>query len=134
MQELTPSVDFVPHSRIANLKGDVLYDYIIDKVSEEKILLIETGLEPTERLSLIQRGMERYSTNFTGIKMLIIKVQGERIGKFFKSKNTGGSLLLVAPASTLIDQSQEGDFSIKIKPKKKGKKKTRKKKKLIVAK
>ena len=115
MQKLTSSVDFISHAQIAGLHGVSLYDYLLDQVSEEKVLLIEAGLNPNEQLALVQRGMERYSSDFSGVKMLALKMQGASRNKFFKSKNKRADLLLVAPASTLIEQSKGGNFSIKLK-------------------
>jgi hypothetical protein len=106
------SIDYIPSSILIGLNQDELCEFILDKVNHDRVLLIERALDPDKRLALIQKGLERFSDEFIGVKLLQIDIKTDGQG-FFRSKSNACTLLLVAPGNAHIDQSEEGDFSVK---------------------
>lgn len=106
------SIDFLPATLTEDLQGDELFTFILDRVTRDRVLLLEKDLDPEARMLLIARGLERFSDEFIGVKLMQIDIKAES-GGFFRSKQLASSLLLVAPGNATIEQSEDGDFSVR---------------------
>jgi hypothetical protein len=70
--------EFIQHKEIKQLNSSRLLARILNCVKENKIVLLESKLEPEERMQLIKMAMEQVDNNFTGIELLALNVDSEK--------------------------------------------------------
>lgn len=95
------------------MNKEELFDFILDRVASDRVLMLEESLNPEKRLELVQKGMERFSEDFIGLKMILIGIKTERQG-IFRSKGTSNPIFLIAPGNAIVNQLQNGEVSVKI--------------------
>ncbi|MBI2667439.1 DUF2073 domain-containing protein [Candidatus Woesearchaeota archaeon] len=66
------TLQFLPYSEIESLSSGSKIKKILNLVRENKIVLIEGRLKPTEETDLIQRTMEYVGKSFKGIELCTI--------------------------------------------------------------
>ena len=107
------SLDFIPSNVTNEMSDEELYDFILDRVATDRVLMLENGLDPEKRLELIQKGLERFSEDFIGLKMVLIGIKTERQG-IFRSKEVSNPIFLIAPGNAVVNQFPNGEISVKI--------------------
>jgi len=78
---------FVPYHEIESLDSDQRIQKLLKLAKEDKIILMQGRLEPTEETQLIQKTMEQISKKFKGIEICTIYPQEKSeqfIGKLRK--------------------------------------------------
>lgn len=105
-------LEFVTSNKIENLEGEELYDFIVDRINENSILVLEKDLDAIERMELIARGLERATSGiYAGIKVVEIKVSTGS-GGFLRGKSRDLQFNLITPGNSQIEQKEEGYYSI----------------------
>lgn len=106
-------LEFVTSSKIENLEGEEFYDFIVDRINENSILVLEKDLDAIERMELIARGLERATSGiYAGIKVVEIKVSTGSSGGFLRGKPRDLQFNLITPGNSQIEQKEEGYYSI----------------------
>lgn len=105
-------LEFLTSGRIGSLEKQEFYDMIIEKINQNRILVIEKDLDPMEKMELIAHGLE-YAKNglYPGIKMLEISVSVGSHG-FLRNNHKDIIFNLITPGSSEIDQKEDGHYSI----------------------
>jgi hypothetical protein len=103
---LNIELEFISSDVLDERKGDEKMKYILDKVRENKILVMEDSLSSTEEANLIEATMKSISERFSGIEVSTLREKSEtgireRLIKLLGGR-TGG-LTVVGP-SRLIKQ------------------------------
>jgi len=85
-------------------------DYIIDRILEGKVLLLEEALTPEEQLTLIKKVMEKADVeNFKGIEMAFYP-EKKRTGLFSKIFGKKSSrVMLVGPSKLISEIRKRGE-------------------------
>ena len=111
-------VDFIPFTETQELTLDEKTKYIIDRVSKNRVLVIENGLSPEEEFSLIEQTMDTIDYDkFSGIRL--VSFDGGEIAKksrfFNKSTKMKSLFTIVAPDSAVkIIKDERGILSLRI--------------------
>ena len=71
------TLQFIPHSNIANLSSEERIKKLIGIVKDEKIILLEGRLREEEETELIKKTMEAITEKFTGIELGVIYPRGK---------------------------------------------------------
>ena len=71
------TLQFIPHSNIANLSSEERIKKLISIVKDEKIILLEGRLKEEEETELIKKTMEAITEKFTGIELGVIYPRGK---------------------------------------------------------
>lgn len=109
-------LEFISSGILDEKKGDDKMKYILDKVRENKILVLEESLSSTEEAKLIEATMKSISEKFSGIEVSTLREKTEsgikeRLIKLLGGK-TGG-LTVIGP-SKLIKQIKKEPQRISI--------------------
>lgn len=112
-------VDFVPYTETQYLSLDEKVNYILSKVTQRRILVLEKGLSPEEELRLIRKTMNRIDyTDFIGIKLISFD-GGEALRRaklFGKNSSKNKAFTIVAPDGAVdVLKDERGILSIRIK-------------------
>ncbi len=110
---MVPVIEFVPTDFLRRLKSDKRAEFIIEQTKQGRILLLEMGLSPEERLVLMQKAMEQYDETFIGIKLHELSVR-TKSGGLIRQKEFVSNILLVAPGDAEITQKDHGILSVGI--------------------
>mgnify|MGYP001583678745 CR=1 FL=1 len=99
-------LEFITSDVLDSHDGEQKMDFILDKIKENKILVVEGSLSSTEEAKLIEATMRSITDKFTGIEVSTLRDKTEtgikeRIIKLLGGK-TGG-LTVIGP-SKLIKQ------------------------------
>ena len=109
-------LEFISSQVIENLKGEEKMAYILERIKENKILVVEGSLSSTEEAKLIEATMKDISDKFPGIEVSTLRDKAEsgfreKIIKLLGGK-TGG-LTVIGP-SKLIKQIKKEPQRISI--------------------
>ena len=66
------TIEYIPYAEIANLDVDSKIRRLLKTVKENKIVLMQGRLKPSEEAELIQRTMEDVSRTFKGIELCTV--------------------------------------------------------------
>ncbi len=106
-------LEFITARKIKNLDSSELIDFIIDRVMDDKILLMEKTFTPEEKLDLLTKGLTNAQTKTSkGINMVQIPIETKTSGKL-RSKTTQIQFNLFAPGTSQIDQQEDGHYCVK---------------------
>ncbi|OLS20580.1 MAG: hypothetical protein HeimC2_36630 [Candidatus Heimdallarchaeota archaeon LC_2] len=106
------NLEFITSQKIDTYDKDQLYDYIVDKILDNSILVLEKNLDPMERMELIAHGLGRATDGiYPGVKLVNITVSAGTSG-FLRSKARDIHFNLITPGNSTIEQKEEGHFSI----------------------
>ena len=91
--------------------GNNKLDYIIDKILEGKVLLLEEGLTPEEQLTLIKKAMEKVDIDkFKGIEMAFYPEEQKKYGIFAKIlKKKISRVKLIGPSDVISEIRRKGN-------------------------
>lgn len=99
------TIEFIPYHTFKNFNREEKIKKIIEKVKDEKLLLIEGILEDAEKKELIMKSMEEFNFKFKGIEIETIPYQANSFFDKIKLsflrmlyKNRVG-LTIIGPAS-----------------------------------
>jgi uncharacterized protein len=87
-------LQFISFSEIENLDSNKRVEKLLKMVKENKIVLIEGKIRPTEEAMLIQKTMEHIDKNFTGIEIATIQPKTDKDAWFLKMKKAFINFLL----------------------------------------
>lgn len=116
------SVDFVPKQQLSELETEELVTYLVNKVKDCSILVIEEGLDHHQEMSIIEETMANIDhKRFSGVKMVTFETNktADRGGGIFgrKPTTTAGRYTILAPSGLVnILQSAGGRVSIRVTP------------------
>ncbi|MEM4500278.1 MAG: DUF2073 domain-containing protein [Candidatus Woesearchaeota archaeon] len=105
MEKIT--LEFIPYSTLKRLSKEERLKKIIEKLKNEKILLIEGKLDNEEKKELIVQAMQSFNFKFKGIEIETIdyspenfadKIKYSFVNLFFKNKM---GLTIIGPASVI---------------------------------
>lgn len=106
-------LEFVTERKIENLTSSELIDFIIERVMENRILLLEKDFEPEEKLELMAKGLMNAETDTSvGINMVQIPIEARSTGRL-RNKPTKIQFNLFAPGTSKVDQMEDGHYEIK---------------------
>lgn len=71
------TIEFIPYQTFKNFKKEEKIKKIIEKVKDEKLLLIEGILEDSEKKELIIKSMDEFNFKFKGIEIETIHYQAD---------------------------------------------------------
>lgn len=71
-------LQFMPFSEIENLDSNKRVEKLLKLVKENKIVLIEGKIRPTEEAMLIQKTMEHIDKTFTGIEIATVHPKSDK--------------------------------------------------------
>lgn len=129
------TLQFVPYSEIEGLGSAKRVHKLIDKVKENKIVLLEGRLKREEEADLIEIAMEEVDNKFKGIELAVIDPKKEKAGFFSSIKSSMTNMLLgdrqgftiIGPATVVKEIKNDPDkielFTNENKRKKSSKKK-----------
>ncbi|MCD6502960.1 MAG: DUF2073 domain-containing protein [Euryarchaeota archaeon] len=91
--------------------GNNKLDYIIDRILEGKVLLLEECLSPEEQLLLIRKAMEKVDVEkFKGIEMAFYPEEPKKSGFLAKIlKRKSSRVMLVGPSNLISEVRRKGD-------------------------
>lgn len=105
-------LELITENRVSNLPLTELIEFVLDKVMDNSILLVERKLDAEERMEIMKRGLEVASNRTSmGLKMLNFSVKKEISGRI-RNKVEEVYFNLFAPGSSVIQQEDDGHFSI----------------------
>ena len=105
-------IELITSSRVEDLPISNLYGYILDKVENDRIVILEKSLDAQQQMELIALGLERVSKeSYAGISFVPFFVTTHVNGRF-KAKPQELQFNLIAPASSIIEETSEGVFSV----------------------
>jgi hypothetical protein len=107
------SISLVSKKKLGSMSAREKVSYILDEVKQDKILVLEVGLDPKEEASLIERTMVEIDPDaFIGIEMESYKEEpGRDIFGRFKARASIGqraSMTVVGPADRLRTIRKDG--------------------------
>ena len=110
-------LQFMPYSEIESLDSQKRVDKLLKIVKENKIVLIEGKLRPTEEAMLIQKTMEEIDKNFTGVEIATVQPKSESDKWFVKMRKVFINFLLkyqsgmtvIGPASVVKEIKKNPD-------------------------
>jgi len=125
------TLQFVPHSEIANLNSEKKVQKLLKIVREEKIILLEGKLYSNEKSDLIRKTMEQIDDKFKGIEIEELDTESKDKAFFNKVRtifinfilgNRRG-LTIIGPATIIKEIKKDPDkiqlFTEEIRKKKK---------------
>lgn len=104
-------LDFISNAKFEKMNSIEKIRYIIDEVKKNKIIILESGLDPKEETKLIEMTMIEISDTFLGIEIeSCYKKEDSRsiFGKFFSKKNN--KLTIIGPANMIKTLKKEKDL------------------------
>ncbi|MHA2028892.1 MAG: OapB/ArvB family protein [Candidatus Kariarchaeaceae archaeon] len=105
-------LEFITSQKIEHLSKTDFFDYIVDRILKNSILVLEKDLNPLERMELIAHGLEKATEGiYPGVKLVNITVSTTNQG-FLRSKAKPIQFNLVTPGNSTIEQKEEGHYSI----------------------
>lgn len=105
-------LEFVTQQRIAGFSKDELYSWIIRRVLDNRILIVERDFKPDERLEILTRGLLTANTETsTGINMIGIPIMSS--GGKLRNRHKKIQFNLFAPGDSIIDQKEDGHYSVR---------------------
>ncbi|MCA1814020.1 MAG: DUF2073 domain-containing protein [Halobacteriales archaeon] len=108
------SISLVSKKKLSAMSSKEKVSYILDEVKQDKILVLEVGLDAREEASLIERTMVEIDPDaFIGIEMESYKDDAPRdiFGRFKKAAGQGSSrasMTVVGPADRLKTIRKDG--------------------------
>ncbi|MBT4334291.1 DUF2073 domain-containing protein [archaeon] len=72
---------YIPYREHSSQGTDEKLNRILDIVKNERVILMEGRLKPTEELELMKRNMEAISKKFSGISLVTINPNQDRLKK-----------------------------------------------------
>lgn len=106
------NLEFITSQKIDTYGKEELYDYIVDRILNNSILVLEKNLDPLERMELIAHGLGRAVDGiYPGVKLVNITVSASASG-FLRNKAKDIHFNLITPGNSSIEQKEEGHFSI----------------------
>jgi hypothetical protein len=106
------SISLVSKKKLNTMSSKEKVSYILDEVKQDKILVLEVGLDPREEASLIERTMVEIDPDaFIGIEMESYKDDAPRdgLGRFLPRPSSGrASMTVVGPADRLKTIRKDG--------------------------
>lgn len=94
-------LEFISSDLLESKKGKEKMDFIIKKIKENKILVIEDSLSPLEEGRLIEETMKQINQEFPGIEVSTLREKTDRgvKGKFIKFLGGRmGGLTVIGPS------------------------------------
>lgn len=105
-------IEFITSSRIAGYTDRHLFDFILDRVLEDKIIVLEKELDYQQQMELIALGLEKTVTDTSvGIKFMPFFVTTQVAG-LIRPKQQEVQFNLIAPGTTSIAENDEGHISV----------------------
>ncbi len=105
-------LEFITENRISHLDSADFFNFVIERVRDNRILVVEKELSHEEKIQLMAKGLEEVSNNSShGINMAQIVVSSESNGRL-RNKRKEVKFNLFAPGSSQIQQEDEGHYSI----------------------
>lgn len=106
------NLEFITSHKIDQFSKTDLYDYIVDRIQKNSILVLEKDLDPLERMELIAHGLEKTIDGvYHGVKLINITVSTGNHG-FLRNKPKEIHFNLITPGNSIIEQKEEGHYSI----------------------
>jgi hypothetical protein len=102
-------VDLIPFSNISNMTPEAKVKFLVDKVQEGKVIVIEGTLEPEEEAMLIESTMKAVTDDFPGIELCTLSGdEYRRIGilnglrdRLLKTLGHRKGIVVVGPAALI---------------------------------
>ncbi len=103
-------MDFIPKKFTVNLSKSEKIKFILERVMDDRIILLEEGLAPTEQLDLVSETMKNITFDeFTGIEVITFNganiLQSSKRGIWKKKSET--KMTMIAPSGK-VSSVQEG--------------------------
>ncbi len=105
------AIEFVSSNLLQQMEFEDRIEFILSNVMESKLLVLETEMNPNERLYLMQKALEKYDEDFIGIQLKEISIK-LRTNSLLRHREVEASLLLVAPGNAEISHKDHGILSI----------------------
>ena len=110
-------VDFVPQQQLSGLHLNDKIKFIVSRVKDSSILVVEEGLDPHEEATLITRTMEEIDFDrFSGVKLVSFETTKNAGKGRFSKKAVQSRYTIIAPYG-LVDvlKQANGQVTIEIK-------------------
>jgi len=113
---------YVKNSEIQGLSEEVKIRKLINFIKDEKIVLLEGGLEPQEEAELIRRTMEQIDRKFKGIEIASISPGNKRSMSIMEKLKLNmsqillghqGGFTIIGPA-TIIKEIKKDPYNIEL--------------------
>jgi hypothetical protein len=105
-------IEFITSSRIAGYSDHHLYNFILNQVLQDKIVVLEKELDYQQQMELIAMGLEKTVTDRSvGIKFMPFFVTTQVAG-LIRQKQQEVQFNLIAPGTTNIAENDEGHISV----------------------
>jgi len=105
-------IEFITSSRVEGLPDGNLYDFILDRVLEDRIVVLEKDLDASQQMELIARGLEKVATDSgIGINFVPFYVT-THVNGIIRSKQQEVQFNLITSGTSKISENQEGHFSV----------------------
>ena len=88
-------LEFISKGVLAQKNGQEKIDYILDRIKEDKILVVEESLTPSEEWKLIESTMGKVNDRFPGVEISTLRSGKGRSGGSIRErliKLLGGSI------------------------------------------
>ena len=105
-------LEFITEHKISNLKTEDFFSFIIDRILDNRILIVEKELTAGETIALIARGLNEVVTETShGINMTQITISSLTSG-LIRSRKQEIKFHLFAPGSSQITKKDDGHYAI----------------------
>jgi len=96
------TLQYIPHHEFFGLDLDQKLKKVLKSVKEDKIILIDGKLDPSEESELIKKTMEQIDKKFKGIEIASINYDFSNVDLFEKFKKGLANILLSRRAGLTI--------------------------------
>ncbi|MHA2503433.1 MAG: OapB/ArvB family protein [Candidatus Kariarchaeaceae archaeon] len=105
-------IEFITSSRVAGMDPHNLYDFILDRILEDRIVVLEKEMDAEEQMELIARGLEKVNTDDgMGINFLPFYITTHVAG-LLRNRMQDVQFNLITPGSSKISETKEGHYSV----------------------
>ena len=106
------NIDFITSEKLSQFSPSEKINYLVDKVKQSSIVLIEHGLTVQEEMEVIEATMHNIDfQHFSGVNMLTFDSK-RKSGRFF-GKFMSGKYTIIAPSEiSTIKEQKDGEVNI----------------------
>jgi len=106
------TIEFITSSRVNGLHDASLYDFILKRVLDDRIIILEKDLDAGQQMELIARGLETVeSETGVGINFIPFYVKTQ-VGGILRNKQQEVQFNLIASGTSKIYEDKKGHYCV----------------------
>ena len=109
------TIEFITSSRVEGMHDANLYDFILERILDDRIVILEKDLDAAEQMELITRGLERVTTDAgVGIQFVPFFIRTQ-VNGILRNKQQQVQFNLIAPGTSKIVEDTKGHYYVETK-------------------